>query len=155
MIQVQPSTKSVSIPGIKELLPSRPLAEKPLSLTKTVLVVSHDPVTRKSLTRTVRSRLNYRVLEAASIAEARYLAAVEGRIRLLLATSLSKEHLKFARWFLTVHPESKVVVAMSALWELTGGPKSLDQVLMSKSYSTKDLIATVRRLVVPPKLPQR
>lgn len=151
MIQVQPSTKHVNVPGIKPLTPRRELTEKPLTSTKTVLVVSHETATRKALSGAIRSRLSCRVLEASGIAEARYLTAVEGKIRLLITASHSREHLKFARWFRMIHPESKIILAADGLWELTGGPDNLDEVLMTKSYDAKDLVSTVRRLLIPPK----
>jgi hypothetical protein len=73
---------------------------------------------------------------------------VEGKIRLLLTASLSEEYLEFARWFLTVHPESTVLVADESLWEITGGTETCEQVLVAKSYTSDELVSTLRRLLV-------
>jgi hypothetical protein len=146
MMQVIAETFSNSSP--RSAPSTRMNAEKPLSLTETALIIEYDSPTRELLSDIVRGGLNYRVLEAAGTAEARYLTAVEGKIRLLLTASLSEEYLEFARWFLTVHPESTVLVADESLWEITGGTETCEQVLVAKSYTSDELVSTLRRLLV-------
>jgi hypothetical protein len=75
---------------------------------------------------------------------------VEGRINLLLSASLSDDHREFARWFLRTHPESVVLVADGALWELAHGLEACEQRLVAKSYTSQELLATVRRLLIGP-----
>lgn len=57
----------------------------PLGAVRSVLVVSDDAATGRFLGDTIRRHSNCRVLQASGIAEAQYLVAVEGNIRLLLA----------------------------------------------------------------------
>lgn len=124
------------------------LEEEPFGATPSVLAVSQDAATGQFLGETIRRQLNYRVLQASGIVEAQYLVAVEGNIRLLLADSLSKEHIALARWFLTTQPAATVLIAESSLWKLTGGPGRCEQMLMAKSYTPDELASTVRAIVM-------
>ena len=120
-----------------------------ISATHTVLVASDEPLRREFLSGVIRRRVGCRVVEAAGVTESRYLAAVEGSIHVILLSfrSAEEEQLALARWFRTAHPESKVIVASGSLWELSGEPNALEQVLMAKSYTPAELASTIRRLL--------
>ena len=124
------------------------LEEEPLRATSSVLVVSKDTATGQMLGENIRRQLNCRVLQASGIAEVQYLVAVEGNIRLLVADSLSNEHIALARWFLATQPTgATVLIAERSLWKLTGGPGRCEQMLMAKSYTPTELASTVRTIV--------
>jgi hypothetical protein len=124
----------------------------PLGAAPSVLVVSHDPAAGQALGDALRRHLNCRVLQASGTAETQYLVAVEDNVRLLLADSLSNEHLALARWFLTTQPGVTVLIAENSLWKLTGGPGRCEQMLMAKSYRPEELVSTVRPLLKPRKI---
>ncbi|HVM50707.1 MAG TPA: hypothetical protein VMU04_21955 [Candidatus Acidoferrum sp.] len=113
-----------------------------------MLLVSSNAATGRFLGETIRRRGKCRVLQASDSAEARYLAAVGGNIRLLLADSLSNENLGLARWFLATHPGAMVLAAEASLWKLTGGAGRYEQMLLAKSYTAQELASTVRALVL-------
>jgi hypothetical protein len=126
---------------------ARSTAEKPISSTETALVVDRNAAARELVSEVIRRGLNFRVLEASGVVEGRYLAAVEGKIRLLLSTSSSNEDLEFVRWFLAMHPESKAIIAGDSLWELSGGGEEASPVLVAKSYTADELVLSLRRLL--------
>ena len=123
-------------------------AEPPLAFAKSILIVSLDAATRQSLGNTVRKYLNCRVLQASGSADARYLAAVEGNICLMLIDSLRNEQVAVARWFLTTQPGASVLVVERSLWKITGAPGGSEQMLLAKSYTPDELAFTVRTLVL-------
>ena len=127
--------------------------DEPLGATPSVLVVSQHPADSRFLGDTLRRHLNCRVLQASGTAETQYLVAVEDNIRLLLADSLSNEHIALARWFLTTQPAATVLVAEGSLWKLTGGPGRCEQMLMAKSYTPDELVSAVRPLLTQRRVP--
>ena len=132
--------------GTKARAPSG-LEQEPFGATRSVLAVSQDAASGQLLGETIRRQLNCRVLQASGIVEAQYLVAVEGNIRLLLADSLSSEHIALAHWFLTTQPAAAVLVAERSLWKLIGGPAKCEVVLLAKSYTPEELVSTVRAIV--------
>ena len=123
------------------------IEERPTAATPTVLVVSTGSAASGSLSDTVRRYSNWRVLHAAGAAEAQYLVAVEGNIRLLLADSLSNENLTLARWFLATQSGATAMIAGDSLWKVTGGAGRWERMLMAKYYTPEELVATLRVLI--------
>jgi DNA-binding NarL/FixJ family response regulator len=120
---------------------------EPLSGAKTVMVAGESAATRKLLGTVIRNQLRCRVVEASSLAEGQYLAAVEEKIHLVLIgfANATKQDTEFAHWFHSVFPQTKVLVASGSLWELGSEPD--ERVLVAKSYTREELVSAIRRLL--------
>ena len=87
--------------------------------SETVLVVDDEPLMREFLADILRHS-GYEVLEASGAREAQELTRRSGHITLLL-TDFSMpgiNGLELARWFQSKYPDTKVLIATGALWEL-------------------------------------
>jgi hypothetical protein len=121
----------------------------PISAARTVLLIGEEPARRRLFGDILRRDLACRVAEAPSVAEGRYLAAVEDNIRLLLLSdpAMRNDDLEFARWFHSTIPDGRVLIASDALWELNGEGREACRMLIAKSYAAGEMAAAVRRLL--------
>ena len=128
---------------------SGPKSRQTRANTQIVLVLDKAPMLRTVLAGIVR-KLGYQVLETSDVVEAQHLADTYGRIHLLLLDLDTPEtgDRQLIQWFRAAHPEIKVLVASSSLWELEFEIAGSQQItVLSKPFTPLELARLVRRVM--------
>ena len=134
-------------PGMPLAALPDPRAGVPGGRRAKLLVVDDVPLMRGGISRVLR-RLGYRVLEASSALEVQRLTLRESDIRLLFLdlSPLEISDLEFVAWFRLRHPDIKVVVAATSIWDLSFYPGVTREItLLAKPFTPVELARIVRR----------
>jgi DNA-binding response OmpR family regulator len=116
---------------------------------RTLLVVDDEPMIR-SLEVQFLSSQGYKVLQAASAAEALRLASANANIHLLLTDFSMPEvdGLELARQFRTVHPETPVLMVSGSIPLMHDRTADLDRFdVLAKPFAFDELLHKVRSLL--------
>jgi two-component system cell cycle sensor histidine kinase/response regulator CckA len=127
----------------------RPLENESAAGAKTVLLVNNDPILRAFVAHVLRG-CSYRVLEASGALEIQRHAATAGPIHLLMTDlDMPKSNgLELALQLRKAHPETKVLLACGASWELDRTVCEANQIsLLAKPFTPSDLEQSVRQLL--------
>jgi DNA-binding response OmpR family regulator len=137
-----------------DLIQSRPASAFPSSETvshpaETLLLVDDEPMVRDVEAQILRQQ-GYKVLEAASAAEALQLARESAPIHLLI-TDLSMpgvDGLELTRQFRTMHPETPMLMVSGSLPLLRDRTQGLDQFeFLEKPFAFNQLVEKVRTIL--------
>jgi CheY-like chemotaxis protein len=95
------------------------VAKCDLSGHETVLLVSHEPLSRRATVQVLKE-FGYDVLEASTTVEAQALSCTTTKIDLLLTeySQLENDGLSLVRWCQDRRPRMKALVATDSVWEL-------------------------------------
>ncbi len=116
---------------------------------ETVLVVDDERMLRGALS-TVLRQFGYHVLEAFDTLDAQRLAESGQKIHLVLVDLYRAEfsNLQLALWFRAIHPEIKVLVASSSVWDVTCELGASQQIaVLPKPFTPIELADMVRRVL--------
>ena len=137
-----------------DLIQSRPVSASPFSETvshsaETLLLVDDEPMVRDVEAQILRQQ-GYKVLEAASAAEALRLARESAPIHLLI-TDLSMpgvDGLELTRQFRAMHPETPMLMVSGSLPLLRDRTQGLDQFeFLEKPFAFNELVDKVRTIL--------
>ncbi|PYI83790.1 MAG: hypothetical protein DME26_14435 [Verrucomicrobia bacterium] len=130
-------------------LPAGPRVYASLKGNETVLVMDQEPMIRSVLARVLR-QLGYQVLEASGALDAQRRAG-SGREIDLLIMDLSApgiNDLELALWFRASYPQTKVLIASDAVWELNYQIGMSSRIaFLSKPYTPLELARMLRRIL--------